>query len=78
MYMYYLLGFRIVRMCEETVTAALNQNKIHELMNWEETREVGRSHVFQAFDEQVLRKVNQIHDFYGPELYSLSRTAMKK
>ncbi|XP_060583230.1 LOW QUALITY PROTEIN: chitin synthase chs-2-like [Ruditapes philippinarum] len=60
MYMYYLLGFRIVRMCDETVTAALNAGKISDLIQWEPGSapgpSIGRSHIFQAFDDQVLKK----------------------
>ena len=59
--MYYLLGFRIVRICQETVTAALSENKLSELVNWgkdESWGQVGRSHIFRVFDEQVLRKVS--------------------
>lgn len=61
MYMYYLLGFRIVRMCQETVSAALNEGRINELIQWETgsgpSANIGRSHIFQAFDDQVLKKV---------------------
>ncbi|XP_060583228.1 chitin synthase chs-1-like [Ruditapes philippinarum] len=60
MYMYYLLGFRIVRMCQETVSAALNEGKINDLIQWEPGSApggaIGRSHIFQAFDDQVLKK----------------------
>ena len=60
--MYYLLGYRIVRNCQETVTAALNEDKLNELVNWDERQQlavgqIGRSHIFRIFDEQVLRKV---------------------
>ncbi|XP_053409096.1 uncharacterized protein LOC123560719 isoform X2 [Mercenaria mercenaria] len=62
MYMYYLLGFRIVRMCQETVSAALNEGKINELIQWEPGTApgagIGRSHIFQAFDDQVLKKAS--------------------
>ena len=63
MYMYYLLGYRIVRMCQETVTAALNEDKLNELVNWDERQQlargqIGKSHIFRVFDEQVLRKVS--------------------
>jgi len=62
--MYYLLGFRIVRYCQETVTAALNNGKINELIGWEDGNKVnigkvGKSHIFQAFDEQTIRKVRK-------------------
>lgn len=60
--MYYLLGFRIVRMCQETVLAAMNTGKINELIQWEPGSgntggRIGKSHIFQAFDDQVLKKV---------------------
>lgn len=70
--MYYLLGFRIVRMCQATVDAALEQGKINELLGWEDGAKVavgtvGRSHIFQAFDEQVLRKV--LHSLFFWYIY---------
>lgn len=60
--MYYLLGYRIVRHCQETVTAALSDNRLNELVNWDERQQlswgqVGKSHIFRVFDEQVVRKV---------------------
>lgn len=61
MYMYYLLGFRIVRMCQETVSAALNEGRINELLGWDEseaTGGIGRSHIFQAFDDRVIKKAS--------------------
>ncbi|KAH3703118.1 hypothetical protein DPMN_078147 [Dreissena polymorpha] len=63
MYMYYLLGYRIVRYCQETVTEALKHGRINELLGWEDGETVhggqyGRSHIFHAFDEQTLRKAS--------------------
>ena len=63
MYMYYLLGFRIVRMCQEAVTSALNEGRLNELLSWGDrvvsgTGNIGKSHIFQAFDEQIIRKVS--------------------
>ncbi|XP_053372898.1 uncharacterized protein LOC123560715 [Mercenaria mercenaria] len=62
MYMYYLLGFRIVRLCEETVTAALKGGNINELIQWEQGTSsggrIGRSHIFHVFDDQVLKKAS--------------------
>ncbi|XP_052242460.1 chitin synthase chs-1-like [Dreissena polymorpha] len=63
MYMYYLLGYRIVRYCQETVTEALKHDRINELLGWEDGETVhggqyGRSHIFHAFDEQTLRKAS--------------------
>jgi hypothetical protein len=48
-------------MCQETVSAALNEGKINDLIQWEPGSapggQIGRSHIFQAFDDQVLKKV---------------------
>lgn len=59
MYMYYLLGFRIVRMCQETVTTALNEGKINALSNWDgdDSGRVFKSHIFRAFDDTMIQKV---------------------
>ncbi|XP_052804939.1 uncharacterized protein LOC128234627 isoform X2 [Mya arenaria] len=67
MYMYYLLGFRIVRLSAETIKKALNdEDKINNLISWGEGVEasagnIGYSHVFRAFDDQTLRKLNNTY-----------------
>ncbi|WAR05203.1 MYO3B-like protein [Mya arenaria] len=52
MYMYYLLGFRIVRHCQEYVTSALESGKINELISWEDganaAGNIGKSHIFHV------------------------------
>jgi hypothetical protein len=49
-------------MCQETVSAALNEEKINDLIQWDSDSKpsgpIGRSHIFQAFDDQVLKKVH--------------------
>ena len=64
MYMFYLLRFRIVRLCQETVRVANEQNRLSELANCgkgDACRQAGRSHLHRAFDEQVLKKVSPTH-----------------
>ncbi|KAL4229437.1 chitin synthase I [Mactra antiquata] len=62
MYMYYLLGFRIVRMSQEVVKKALNEGKINALCtNWGGEDDGGRvfkSHIFRAFDDQMIQKAS--------------------
>ncbi|XP_045209891.2 chitin synthase chs-2-like [Mercenaria mercenaria] len=62
MYMYYLLGFRIIRMCEEIVTEAVKEGKINELIYGKQEApprgRIGKSHIFHAFDDQVLKKAS--------------------
>ncbi|XP_052803668.1 uncharacterized protein LOC128233850 isoform X2 [Mya arenaria] len=62
MYMYYLLGFRIVRHCQEYVTSALESGKINELISWEDganaAGNIGKSHIFHVFDEQTNKRAS--------------------
>jgi hypothetical protein len=47
-------------MCEETVAAALKENKINDLLQLESEpsgRKISRRHIFQAFEEQVFKRV---------------------
>jgi hypothetical protein len=60
-------------MCQETVSAALNVGKINDLIQWEPGSapggSIGRSHIFQAFDDQVLKKV-----LFYPFSYDLDKS----
>ena len=60
--MYYLLGFRMIRHCDETVQEAVRQNKLNELVNWGDSKQlsmdkVGLSHIFSIMDYHVAKKV---------------------
>lgn len=61
MYMYYLLGYRIVRECQERVLQALEQDKISDLATWadyqQQSGRVGKSQIFNILDDEVLYKV---------------------
>ncbi|KAL3836174.1 hypothetical protein ACJMK2_021616 [Sinanodonta woodiana] len=64
MYMYYLLGYRIVRQCEEIVVAAIDEGNLNELLSWKAKPEgaaanFGKSHVFQALTEEVVRRAER-------------------
>ncbi|KAL3836166.1 hypothetical protein ACJMK2_021608 [Sinanodonta woodiana] len=66
MYMYYLLGFRIVRQCEELVVDAIENGKLNELLSWRATpndtsANFGKSHVFQALDSEVVRRAENTY-----------------
>ncbi|KAL3836165.1 hypothetical protein ACJMK2_021607 [Sinanodonta woodiana] len=55
MYMYYLLGFRLVRQCEEVVVDAIESGNINHLLSWKtELENCGKSQVFQALSEEVV------------------------
>ena len=62
MYMYYLLGYRIVKECQERVLTALADNKISELATWGDqltnfSGRVGKSQIFNILDDEVLYRV---------------------
>ncbi|KAK3584473.1 hypothetical protein CHS0354_005276 [Potamilus streckersoni] len=67
MYMYYLLGFRIVRQCQELVVDAIENGRLDELLSWKAKAEdvtaasYGKSHVFQALDAEVVRKAENTY-----------------
>ncbi|KAK3106192.1 hypothetical protein FSP39_014652 [Pinctada imbricata] len=57
MYMYYLLGYRIVKECQERVMFAMENNKLNELASWgnmESTGLAGRSQIFKLLDDEVI------------------------
>ena len=56
MYMYYLLGYRIVKECQERVLTALEEDKISELATWNYDLggRVGKSQIFNILDDEVL------------------------
>ncbi|CAC5419944.1 CHS1 [Mytilus coruscus] len=57
MYMYYLLGYRIIKECQERVLGALADNKISELATWDYDNapgRVGKSQIFNILDDEVL------------------------
>ncbi|KAJ8311084.1 hypothetical protein KUTeg_011364, partial [Tegillarca granosa] len=61
MYMYYLLGYRIINSCQEKVMAALESNAFSELISWQERVDqsagnIGKSQIFQFLDDEVLHK----------------------
>lgn len=62
MYMYYLLGYRIIRMSETTVLQALDSDRF-EQVGWDQNKS-GRSEVFKVMDKQVKRKVNHLLNKY--------------
>ncbi|KAL5010121.1 hypothetical protein ScPMuIL_012426 [Solemya velum] len=58
MYMYYLLGYRIVRQCQEKVMQAIESDDFNTLISWDNvqknaTGNVGKSQIFEILDEEV-------------------------
>ncbi|XP_048727151.2 uncharacterized protein LOC125645600 isoform X7 [Ostrea edulis] len=59
MYMYYLLGYRIVKECQTLVLDALENADFSKIASWDEkiktvTGIAGKSEIFQILDEEVL------------------------
>ncbi|XP_060077330.1 uncharacterized protein LOC132556893 [Ylistrum balloti] len=59
MYMYYLLGYRILKECQEIVMAAIEGNQFNDLASWRDferqnTGRVERSQIFQFLDDEVI------------------------
>ncbi|XP_071156753.1 chitin synthase chs-2-like [Mytilus edulis] len=57
MYMYYLLGYRIIKECQERVLGALADDRISELATWDYNNapgRVGKSQIFNILDDEVL------------------------
>nr|KAG5692246.1 hypothetical protein BaRGS_011746 [Batillaria attramentaria] len=65
MYMYYLLGFRLTRLCEEQIMEALRSGGVDHHKGWKLNEE---SEIFELLDENVARMRHQI-------LYDLDRLA---
>jgi hypothetical protein len=66
MYMYYLLGYRIVRMCQKTIMEAMDADNLNALRGWraaqsQNTGIAAKSQIFQLFDEEVIAKVLYVH-----------------
>lgn len=62
MYMYYLLGYRIVKECETYLLDELESTDETRMQTWDErfkkaTGITGKSVIFQSFDEEVLFRV---------------------
>ncbi|XP_033733062.1 uncharacterized protein LOC117322317 [Pecten maximus] len=59
MYMYYLLGYRILKECQELVLTAMRENRFNDLASWRDfegqnTGKVEKSQIFQYLDEEVV------------------------
>ncbi|XP_060081250.1 uncharacterized protein LOC132560604 [Ylistrum balloti] len=59
MYMYYLLGYRILKECQEVVLSAINRDDFNQLISWrkfqkENTGKVEKSQIFSFLDDEVL------------------------
>lgn len=59
MYMYYLLGYRILKECQELVMDAVKENKFNDLAGWHrfeqsKTGKVEKSQLFGFLDEEVI------------------------
>jgi len=57
--MYYLLGYRIIKECQERVLTALEENRISDLATWNSALGggVGKSQIFDILDDEVLYRV---------------------
>lgn len=59
MYMYYLLGYRLTRQCEEMIVAALRDGQVDDRNGWRLDRdEIVGSQIFEILDESVTRMVS--------------------
>ncbi|XP_021367706.1 uncharacterized protein LOC110459670 isoform X2 [Mizuhopecten yessoensis] len=59
MYMYYLLGYRILKECQEVVMTAMKDNAYNDLVSWrhfqrQRTGKVEKSQIFNFLDDEVL------------------------
>ncbi|XP_033731954.1 uncharacterized protein LOC117321593 [Pecten maximus] len=59
MYMYYLLGYRILKECQEVVLAAIRDDTFNDLVSWRQferqrTGKVEKSQIFNFLDDEVL------------------------
>ncbi|XP_069120486.1 chitin synthase chs-2-like isoform X2 [Argopecten irradians] len=59
MYMYYLLGYRILKECQEVVMTAIRDNAFNDLVSWRQferqrTGQVEKSQIFNFLDDEIL------------------------